>query len=143
MDLCIFCEIIKGKIKARKIYETKHSIAVLDAFPLKEGHTLIISKNHKTKVEDLSAEENTDVFSTLHFLTSHIEKTFESNSTLIAIHNGKEAGQDIPHVHIHIIPIKKSDQSTAIHSMFTREKISEKKLDEIWIKIVDTIKQKN
>jgi histidine triad (HIT) family protein len=143
MYLCIFCEIIKGKIKARKIYETKHSIALLDAFPLKEGHTLIISKNHKTKVEDLSAEENIDVFSTLHFLINHIEKTLESNSTLIAIHNGKEAGQEIPHVHIHVIPIKKSDQSTAIHSMFTRERISEKKLDEIWIKMLNTIEQKN
>jgi len=49
MDLCVFCEIINGKIKARKIYETEYSIAFLDAFPLKEGHTLIISKRHKKK----------------------------------------------------------------------------------------------
>ncbi len=143
MNLCIFCEIINGKIKARKIYETKHSVALLDAFPLKEGHTLIISKNHKKKVEDLTKEENVDIFSTLHFLISHIEKILESNSTLIAIHNGKEAGQEIPHMHIHIIPIKKSEQSTAIHSMFTKEKIPEEKLDEIWIKMVDAIKQQN
>ena len=74
MNLCVFCEIIKGNIKARKIYETKHSIALLDAFPLKEGHTLIVSKNHKTKVEDLTVEENNDIFTTLHFLISHIEK---------------------------------------------------------------------
>jgi histidine triad (HIT) family protein len=139
MSLCIFCEIINGKIKARKIYETKHSMALLDAFPLKEGHTLIISKNHKTKVEDLTKEENDDIFSTLHFLIGHIEKIMESNSSLIAIHNGKEAGQEIPHVHIHIIPIKKPDQSTAIHSMFTKEKIPEEKLDEIWIKMEYTI----
>ncbi len=141
MHSCIFCEIVNGNIKARKIYETKHSIALLDAFPLKEGHTLIISKNHKTKVEDLTVEENNDIFTTLHFLISHIDKTIESNSTLIAIHNGKEAGQDIPHIHIHIIPIKKSDQSTPIHTMFTKEKISEKKLDEIWIKMKNSIQQ--
>ena len=143
MDLCIFCEIIKGNIKARKIYETKHSIALLDAFPLKEGHTLIVSKNHKTKIEDLTVEENNDIFTTLHFLISHIEKILESNSSLIAIHNGKEAGQEIPHLHVHIIPIKKSDQSTAIHTMFTKDKISEKKLDEIWIKMVNAIQQQN
>ncbi|MBA3978711.1 MAG: HIT family protein [Nitrosopumilus sp.] len=141
MNSCIFCEIINGNTKSRKIYETKHSIALLDAFPLKEGHTLIISKNHKTKVEDLTVEENNDIFTTLHFLISHIEKTLESNSTLIAIHNGKEAGQEIPHMHIHIIPINKSDQSTAIHTMFTKEKISDKKLDEIWIKMKNTIQQ--
>jgi histidine triad (HIT) family protein len=141
MNSCIFCEIINGNSRSRKIYETKHSIALLDAFPLKEGHTLIISKNHKTKVEDLTVEENNDIFTTLRFLISHIEKTLKSNSTLIAIHNGKEAGQEIPHMHIHIIPIKKSDQSTAIHTMFTKEKISDKKLDEIWIKMKNRIQQ--
>ena len=143
MNLCVFCEIIKGNIKARKIYETKHSVALLDAFPLKEGHTLIVSKNHKTKVEDLTVEENNDIFTTLHFLISHIEKILESNSSLIAIHNGKEAGQEIPHLHVHVIPIKKSYHATAIHTMFTKEKIPEKKLDEIWVKMVNTIQQQN
>ncbi len=145
MNLCIFCEIINGKLNARKIYETKYSIAFLDAFPLKEGHTLIISKAHKTKIQELNKEENNDIFTTLHFLINHIEKIVESNSTLIAIHNGKEAGQEIPHVHIHIVPIKKSDESaTPIHSMFTKEKFSEKKLDEIWKKITYSLqKQQN
>ena len=109
MKTCIFCEIINGKLKARKVYESKHSIAFLDAFPLKEGHILIISKAHKTKIQELGNEENNDIFSTLRFLINHIEKTVESNSSLIAIHNGKEAGQEIPHVHIHIIPVKKLD----------------------------------
>ena len=142
MNLCIFCEIINGKLNARKIYETKYSIAFLDAFPLKEGHTLIISKAHKTKIQELNKEENNDIFSTLHFLINHIEKIVESNSTLIAIHNGKEAGQEIPHVHIHIVPIKKSDEpATPIHSMFTKEKFSEKKLDEIWKKITYSLQK--
>src|SRR5678810_729106 len=74
MDLCIFCEIINRKNKSRKIYETEYTIALLDAFPLKEGHILIISKAHKTKVQELDKEENNDIFSTLHFLTNHIKK---------------------------------------------------------------------
>ncbi len=140
MNLCTFCEIINGKLNARKIYETKYSLAFLDASPLKEGHTLIISKAHKRKVQELNKEENNDIFSTLHFLVNHIEKIAESNSTLIAIHNGKEAGQEIPHIHIHIVPIKKSDEpTTAIHSMFTKEKFAEKKLDEIWKKITSSL----
>jgi histidine triad (HIT) family protein len=136
MNLCIFCKIINGKLNARKIYETKHSIALLDAFPLKKGHTLIISKAHKKKIQELNKDENNDIFSTLHFLISHIEKIVESNSTLIAIHNGEESGQEIPHIHIHVIPIKKSDKSTAIHSMFTKEKFSEDELDDIWKKMI-------
>ena len=142
-DLCIFCEIINGKTKTRKIYETEYSIALLDAFPLKEGHILIISKAHKTKVQELNKEENNDIFSTLHFLTNHIEKTVESNSTLIAIHNGKEAGQEIPHVHIHVIPIKEIDEPTPIHTMFKKEKLSEAELDKIWKKMTERIQQQS
>lgn len=143
MNLCIFCKIINGKLNARKIYETKHSIALLDAFPLKKGHTLIISKAHKTKIQELNNEENNDIFSTLHFLINHIEKIVESNSTLVAIHNGEESGQEIPHIHIHVIPIKKSDKSTAIHSMFTKEKFSEDELDDIWKKMITRLQHKN
>ncbi len=143
MNLCIFCKIINGKLNARKIYETKHSIALFDAFPLKKGHTLIISKAHKTKIQELNKEENNDIFSTLHFLINHIEKIVESNSTLVAIHNGEESGQEIPHIHIHVIPIKKSDKSTAIHSMFTKEKFSEDELDDIWKKMITRLQHKN
>ena len=139
MNSCMFCEIINGKVKSRKVYESKHSLALLDAFPLKEGHILIISKAHKTKVQELGKEENNDIFSTLHFLTNHIEKTVESNSTLIAIHNGKEAGQEIPHVHIHVIPIKKIDKPTPIHTMFKKEKLSEAALDKVWKKMTENI----
>lgn len=143
MNLCIFCKIINEKQNTRKIYETKHSIALLDAFPLKEGHTLIISKAHKTKIQELNKEENIDIFSTLHFLINYIEKAVESNSTLIAIHNGKEAGQEIPHIHIHIVPIKKSDKPTAIHSMFSKEKFSEDELDGIWKKMTSNLQIQN
>lgn len=139
MNNCIFCELIKGNIKSRKIYESKHSLAVLDAFPLKEGHTLIISKSHKSKIQELSLQEVNDIFSTTHFLVGNIEKAMDSKSTLIAIHNGEDAGQEIPHVHIHIIPIKKSGRKIAIHSMFDKKHLEENELDNIWKKIIKEI----
>lgn len=142
-DSCILCNIINGKVNARKIYETKFSMAILDAFPLKEGHTLIISKTHKKKIQELTPEENIDIFTTLHFLINYIEKTVESNSTLIAIHNGEKAGQEIPHVHIHIVPIKESDRSTPIHSIFSKEKYSKSELDEFWKKLLYNIEHGN
>lgn len=139
MDSCIFCNIINGKVNIRKIYETEYSMAILDAYPLKEGHTLIISKKHKKKVQELTAQENTDIFTALHFLIKYIEKAVGSNSTLIAIHNGEKAGQEIPHVHIHIVPIKESDKSRAIHSMFSKEKYLESEIDKIYERIKNSI----
>ena len=132
---CVFCEIIIGNIKARKIHETEHSIAILDAFPLKKGHSLLISKTHRPKIQDLSIEENSDIFCTLHFLTEKIEKAMDSNSSLISIHNGKNAGQEIPHFHIHIIPASESNRNTSIHSLFDKKNIPTDELDDHWKKI--------
>src|SRR5690349_8504867 len=102
INRCIFCEIIKGNIKTRRIDETEHSIAILDAFPLKDGHSLVISKSHKPKIQDLSLIENRDIFDALHLLTEKIEKAMNCTSSLLGVHNGEDAGQDIPHFHIHI-----------------------------------------
>lgn len=135
LNNCVFCEIISGNIKARKIYETEHSIAILDAFPLKEGHSLLISKAHRPKIQDLSVKENSDIFDTLHFLTEKIEKAMNCTSSLIGIHNGKDAGQEIPHFHIHIIPASQSNRNTSIHSLFDKKEIQVDKLDEHWRRI--------
>ena len=116
-------------------------MVILDAFPLKEGHTLIISKNHKSKIQELSIEENKDIFSTLHFIVDSVEKIVEGNSTLVAIHNGENAGQEIPHLHIHIIPVKKTEKQDAIHSMFTKKKFSDDKLDIIWKNLTNKLQK--
>ncbi|WP_196777389.1 HIT family protein [Candidatus Nitrosocosmicus hydrocola] len=132
---CVFCEIIKGNIKSRKIHETEHSIAILDAFPLKKGHSLLISKTHRPKIQDLSSIEISDIFSALHFLTEKIEKAMDGSSSLISIHNGKDAGQEIPHFHVHIIPASESNKNMSIHSLFDKKDIPADELDEYWRKI--------
>jgi histidine triad (HIT) family protein len=143
---CVFCEIIKGNIKTRKIYETEYSIAILDAFPLKEGHSLVISKTHSPKIQDLSIRENSDIFSTLYYLTEKIEKAMDCNSSLISIHNGNNSGQEIPHFHIHIIPASDSNRNRSIHSLFDKKDISADKMEECWKKIsreVDSVGRSN
>jgi histidine triad (HIT) family protein len=138
---CTFCEIINGNIKARKLYETEHSIAILDTFPLKDGHSLVISKSHKSKIQDLSLTENRDIFDALHFLTEKIEKSMNCNSSLVGIHNGKDAGQEIPHFHIHVVPITESNEKISIHSIFDKGATGGIKLDKQWEKISKEIQR--
>lgn len=138
---CVFCEIINENIKARKLYETEHSIAILDAFPLKDGHSLVISKSHKPKIQDLSLIENRDIFDALYFLTEKIEKSMNCNSSLVGIHNGKDAGQEIPHFHIHVIPIAESNEKISIHSLFGKGDTRGSNLDEQWEKIFKEIQR--
>ena len=125
---CIFCKIAKKEIPAKIVTETENSIAFLDAFPLSRGHTLIIPKHHYERVQDIIIDDNTDLFETLHKVIAKVDKI--TGSTLLAIHNGKGSGQEIPHVHVHLIPRKPGDSAGPVHSMFkNRPKLSEDELD--------------
>ena len=131
---CIFCKITKKEIPSKIITETKKSIAFLDAYPLSVGHTLIIPKRHYEKVQDMTDADNADLFNTVYKVISKVDKL--TGATLIAIHNGKDSGQEIPHVHVHIIPRQSSDQAGPVHSMFKdRPKLSDEELEQLCAKI--------
>ena len=121
---CVFCGIVSRTIPARILSESQHAVAVLDAFPLALGHVLVLSKRHYQKIQDLQIEENTDLFALVHTMVGRVDSAM-TGSTLIAIHNGREAGQEIPHLHVHIVPRNKGDSAGAIHSMFNPKKISD------------------
>lgn len=131
---CIFCKIISGEIKSKFLKETNHSVSFLDAFPLTEGHVLVIPKKHHEKIQDMSNEENSDLFSLVHSMVVNVDRI--TGSTLIAIHNGKDAGQEIPHVHVHLVPRSKNDSAGPIHSMFDSTKtLSESETNELFDKL--------
>lgn len=127
---CIFCNIISGSIPSRKVYETPNSLAFLDAFPLVHGHVLVIPKEHHVKIQEMTPQENADLFEAVKIVVQKVERL--APSSLVAIHNGKESGQEVPHVHVHVIPRKQEDGAGPVHSMFTkRPKLSEAEFAEI------------
>ena len=131
---CIFCKIITGDISAKILKETSNSISFLDAFPLAKGHVLVIPKNHHQKIQELSHEENTDLFSLVHLMVSKVDSL--TGATLVAVHNGKEAGQEVPHVHVHLVPRSADDSAGTIHSMFNSTlKLSESEIEELYNKL--------
>lgn len=131
---CIFCKIITGNIPAKILKETSRSISFLDAFPLAKGHVLVIPKNHHQKIQDMSNDENTDLFSLVHLMISKVDSI--TGATLVAVHNGKDAGQEVPHVHVHLVPRSISDSAGTIHSMFNNTlKISETEIEELYNKL--------
>ena len=117
-DTCIFCKIAQKKIDAKIIDENENAIAFLDAFPLTAGHTLVITKKHYAKLQEVELDQMAHLFNLIRKILPPIEKGTGVQSTLIAIHNGKDAGQVIPHLHVHIVPRKAGDGGGAIHSLF-------------------------
>ncbi len=133
---CVFCKISSGQIPTKIITTTKNSMAFLDAFPLTRGHTLVIPKNHHEKIQDMTPEENSDLFSTVHKIISKVDKL--TGATLIAIHNGREAGQEIPHVHVHLVPRSANDSGGPIHCLFDSTlNVSDSELNKIYEKLKD------
>ena len=59
---CVFCKIIAGDISAKVIMQNEKAMALLDAFPLAPGHTLVIPKSHYAKVQQMSEQDAMAVF---------------------------------------------------------------------------------
>jgi histidine triad (HIT) family protein len=137
---CIFCKIAQKKIDAKIIDENETAIAFLDAFPLTAGHTLVITKNHYAKLQDVEFDRIKQLFSLASKILPSIEKGTGVQSTLIAIHNGKDAGQEIPHLHVHIVPRKLGDGGSSIHSMFdSSHRLEESEMIKVFKKIKEQL----
>ena len=102
---CAFCEIDPQRI----IYEGQHCFAVRDLFPVSEGHSLIISKRHIGSFFETSAEEQAALIKAMGRVKADIDKQFSPETYNVGINDGPEAGQTIPHLHIHLIPRYKGD----------------------------------
>jgi histidine triad (HIT) family protein len=138
--MCIFCKIIEKESSAYRVYEDDMTLAFLDIHPISDGHTLIIPKKHVTRLEDLSEDFNQALFKTLRKIIKPIQKAMRVPALNIVINNGREAGQIIPHVHIHVIP-RKSRVKGAIKSMTNRVKsYAPDYFENIALKIVNEIK---
>jgi len=109
----------------------------MDAFPLTKGHSLVVTKTHYEKVQDISKEDNADLFEVVRKIISKVDKI--TDSTLLAIHNGKQSGQEIPHVHVHLIPRSSEDSAGPVHSMFSNlPKLSDKEFQSIYEKLKES-----
>lgn len=104
MNDCLFCKIIKGDIKAEKVYEDEYTFAFLDINPINEGHTLVVPKKHSKNLYEISDEALKYLTLTTKKLSIAIKKAIEAQGINIGINNDSAAGQVIFHTHIHIMP---------------------------------------
>ena len=133
-DDCIFCKIVKGEIPAKIISETEKTLAFMDAFPLTKGHSLVIPKTHYERVQDISESDNVDLFETVRKVIKKIDMV--TGASLLAIHNGKESGQEITHVHVHLIPRSNEDSAGPVHSMFENPpKLTDEEITNLYKKL--------
>ncbi len=101
---CIFCKIVDGTAPSYKVYEDKNTVAFLDLNPVSDGHVLLIPRLHTQYIEELPEATWETLMKTLIKIVPPIQRAMNSTDSNIGLNNGPNAGQIVPHVHIHIIP---------------------------------------
>jgi histidine triad (HIT) family protein len=131
-DPTIFEQIIAGDIPARIVYETETVAAFLDANPLAPGHTLVVPKEPYERLDEMPGDVAADVWAAVQELTPRIEAAVDADATTVGVNNGEAAGQEVPHVHVHVVPRFEGDGGGPIHAVAgDRPDLSEDELDDI------------
>ena len=101
---CIFCKIVNKEISHNKVYEDEKVIAFLDMFPVNEGHTLVIPKEHLENIYEIPDELLSHVAMISKKMAIKIKNAMKADGINVYMNNESAAGQVIGHAHVHIIP---------------------------------------
>ncbi len=104
MSDCLFCKIIAGEIPSTVVYEDEEVVVFMDIGPIIKGHALVVSREHYDPV----TETPDVILAKLHTVAKRIAAAqmngLGADGVNIMQNNGKAAGQEVPHVHVHVIP---------------------------------------
>ena len=106
----IFSKIVAGEIPCHKVYETEHCLAFLDINPVVRGHVLCIPKQEVDYIFDLDDE----LFTELHLFAKRVARGLKQVCPCIKVGEAV-VGIDVPHAHIHLIPLNQSGDLNFSH----------------------------
>ncbi len=105
---CVFCLAAKAQapnLETLCVYQTQHSMIILNKYPYNSGHLLVIPRRHCGDLTMLTDEEYTDLHLTLRLAVKALKVTYEPGGINIGLNHGAVAGAGIPdHLHYHVIP---------------------------------------
>lgn len=108
MEDCIFCRLIKGEIPSNKVYEDEDVLAFHDINPEAPIHILVIPKKHISMLTDLKEEDEAligKIYTTINKIAK--QEGFEKQGYRVIVNCGKDSGQEVMHIHFHILGGKK------------------------------------
>jgi histidine triad (HIT) family protein len=106
---CIFCKIIAGEIESKKVYEDDEFVAILDIRPAAPGHVLLLPKQHVPILPLLGEAATRQLFERAAALSQAIKEAMIAERVTIFLASGYAAGQQAPHVMLHLIPRERGD----------------------------------
>ena len=103
MEDCLFCKMIKGEIPVNKVYEDDNMIIIRDIAPMAKNHFLCVPKKHFKFLAEMTEEDSALVGKCLKKIPELKEVLELEKGYRLVINQGDDAGQTVPHLHIHIL----------------------------------------
>lgn len=97
---CPFCDLDKSQIHL----EADFAAAFPDAFPVAEGHTLVIPKRHVASLFELRDDEQQAIWKLVALVRARLLAELAPDGFNVGVNDGPAAGQTVPHAHVHVIP---------------------------------------
>lgn len=133
MDNCLFCKIAAKKIPASIVYEDAYTVAFLDIMPRAPGHVVVIPRYHAMTLVDLPNEEIDPLFKAVKTVATILSQKLNTDGMTIGINQGRVSGQEIDHLHVHLLPRWHGDGGGSVQSVIHNP--SKESLEEILKKI--------
>jgi histidine triad (HIT) family protein len=137
MNECIFCKIVKGEVPAAKIYDDHDVMAFLDINPATPGHALVIPKKHSTNIMDTDERTFEKVMCVVKVVSERVKSRLNADGINVLQNNGRQSGQLVDHLHVHIIPRYTNDNFVL---RFPRASVSQEDMKKIQEKLSETEK---
>jgi histidine triad (HIT) family protein len=104
MSDCVFCEILRGDRPGTLVYEDDVAVALLDLYPVHEGHTLVIPREHVRDLASCPPDLAGHLFALSGRLAQAVADATGAQAFNVWTASGKAAGQEVLHLHLHILP---------------------------------------
>lgn len=118
---CVFCAIADGQLPAHIVHEDEHFLVLLDIFPLRPSHLLIVAKGHAPLLADLPAAAREALLRLAERVGQGLYRSDPSVQGInLLLNDGPVANQHVPHLHLHLIPRRRGDLPALCWRILTR-----------------------
>jgi histidine triad (HIT) family protein len=121
MNECLFCRFVKKEIATEIVFENEIALAFLDILPRAPGHTMVIPKRHAQNISELPDDLVGPFFQTTKKVIAQIDRALHPDGFTLGMNYGKASGQEVQHLHFHIIPRWHGDGGGPIQRVVSNE----------------------